>query len=121
MHQRELLPQTILFWTFLFNPHFNIRMQTKILKTFSDDSEILSELVYACVRWNSQAFFLKISCVFQVNGKTLLGLNHVEVVTILKELPQHVRIVCARRKAQTDLVYAQNSVQMTSLSSPDQP
>ncbi len=46
---------------------------------------------------------------FQVNGKTLLGLNHVEVVTILKELPQHVRIVCARRKAQPHLAYAQNS------------
>ncbi|XP_074644065.1 multiple PDZ domain protein-like isoform X4 [Tubulanus polymorphus] len=43
----------------------------------------------------------------EVNGHGLYGLNHVEVVTILKELPQHVRIVCARRKlAQSDLLYA---------------
>ena len=34
---------------------------------------------------------------FQVNNQKLLGLNHVEVVTILKELPQSVRIVCGRR------------------------
>ena len=34
----------------------------------------------------------------QVNGKRLLGLNHKEVVGILKELPQNVRLVCARRK-----------------------
>ena len=35
----------------------------------------------------------------QVNGQKLLGLNHVEVVVILKELPRDVRIVCARRRA----------------------
>jgi multiple PDZ domain protein len=35
--------------------------------------------------------------VLQVNGRRLLGLNHVEVVSILKDLPMHVRIVCARR------------------------
>ena len=34
----------------------------------------------------------------QVNGQKLLGLNHVEVVVILKELPRDVRIVCARRQ-----------------------
>lgn len=34
----------------------------------------------------------------QVNGRRLLGLNHKEVVGILKELPQHVRLVCARHK-----------------------
>ena len=33
-----------------------------------------------------------------MNGQRLLGLNHVDVVAILKDLPQHVRIVCARRK-----------------------
>lgn len=33
-----------------------------------------------------------------MNGQSLLGLNHVEVVTILKELPQHVRIIIARKK-----------------------
>lgn len=33
----------------------------------------------------------------EVNGQRLLGLNHVAVVGILKELPLHVRMVCARR------------------------
>eukprot|EP00090_Calanus_glacialis_P002198 TRINITY_DN11652_c0_g1_i1.p1 TRINITY_DN11652_c0_g1~~TRINITY_DN11652_c0_g1_i1.p1 ORF type:complete len:2133 (-),score=706.92 TRINITY_DN11652_c0_g1_i1:598-6156(-) len=32
----------------------------------------------------------------EVNGKKLLGLYHSDVVSILKELPRHVRIVCAR-------------------------
>ncbi|XP_078318994.1 multiple PDZ domain protein-like isoform X5 [Crassostrea virginica] len=34
----------------------------------------------------------------EVNGRRLLGLNHKEVVGILKELPQHVRLVCARHR-----------------------
>jgi hypothetical protein len=51
--------------------------------------------------------FEELCCLFQVNDTVLYGLNHVEVVTILKELPQHVRVVCARRKtAQSDLLYA---------------
>uniref|UniRef100_A0A023F3W4 Pdz domain-containing protein n=2 Tax=Triatoma infestans TaxID=30076 RepID=A0A023F3W4_TRIIF len=33
----------------------------------------------------------------EVNGHRLLGMNHIEVVTILKELPIAVRMVCARR------------------------
>lgn len=33
----------------------------------------------------------------EVNGHRLLGMNHIEVVTILKELPVAVRMVCARR------------------------
>ncbi|KAK4321510.1 hypothetical protein Pmani_007685, partial [Petrolisthes manimaculis] len=33
----------------------------------------------------------------EVNGQKLLGLNHVEVVGILKELPRCVRLVCGRR------------------------
>ncbi|XP_063871689.1 multiple PDZ domain protein-like isoform X14 [Scylla paramamosain] len=33
----------------------------------------------------------------EVNGQKLLGLNHVEVVGILKELPRYVRLVCGRR------------------------
>ncbi|KAK7081788.1 hypothetical protein SK128_023236, partial [Halocaridina rubra] len=33
----------------------------------------------------------------EVNGHKLLGLNHVEVVGILKELPRSVRLVCGRR------------------------
>ncbi|XP_071445203.1 patj homolog [Hetaerina americana] len=35
----------------------------------------------------------------EVNGCRLLGLNHVEVVANLKELPVHVRMVCARKSA----------------------
>ena len=41
--------------------------------------------------------FQTLSCLYQVNGRRLLGLNHVNVVEILKDLPQHVRLVCARR------------------------
>ena len=32
-----------------------------------------------------------------MNGHRLLGMNHIEVVTNLKELPVAVRMVCARR------------------------
>ena len=32
----------------------------------------------------------------QVNESVLYGRNHVEVVSVLKDLPQHVRIICAR-------------------------
>lgn len=32
----------------------------------------------------------------EVNGHRLLGMNHLEVVAILKELPQNVRMVCSR-------------------------
>ncbi|XP_055924762.1 inaD-like protein isoform X2 [Argiope bruennichi] len=35
----------------------------------------------------------------EVNGEKLLGMNHHGVVATLKELPLHVRMVCARRKA----------------------
>ena len=34
----------------------------------------------------------------EVNGKKLLGLYHTDVVGILKDLPMHVRLVCARPK-----------------------
>ncbi|XP_071117082.1 multiple PDZ domain protein-like isoform X2 [Haliotis cracherodii] len=50
----------------------------------------------------------------EVNGKRLLGLNHVEVVNILKDLPQHVRLVCARRKSQTTETYAHKDAQFLS-------
>ena len=43
----------------------------------------------------------------EVNGRKLLGLYHTDVVAILKDLPMHVRLVCARSKqsaAQTDVV-----------------
>ncbi|GAB0086267.1 Patj [Sergentomyia squamirostris] len=36
----------------------------------------------------------------EVNNQRLLGMNHLEVVSILKELPQDVRMVCARDKNQ---------------------
>jgi hypothetical protein len=39
--------------------------------------------------------------VTQVNGHRLLGMNHIEVVTILKDLPVNVRMVCARRSGDT--------------------
>lgn len=32
----------------------------------------------------------------EANGKKLLGLNHIEVVSVLKELPINVRMICAR-------------------------
>lgn len=34
----------------------------------------------------------------EVNGERLFGMNHLEVVAILKELPQDVRMVCGRNK-----------------------
>ncbi|XP_063241822.1 patj homolog isoform X2 [Bacillus rossius redtenbacheri] len=37
----------------------------------------------------------------EVNGLRLLGMNHIEVVTILKDLPMNVRMVCARRLGET--------------------
>ncbi|XP_037087777.1 patj homolog, partial [Pollicipes pollicipes] len=39
----------------------------------------------------------------EVNGKRLLGLNHMEVVNILKELPVDVRMACARRSGHPPL------------------
>lgn len=38
----------------------------------------------------------------EVNGYRLLGINHMEVVTVLKELPIHVRMVCGRSHALQD-------------------
>ncbi|XP_020285620.1 uncharacterized protein LOC109855592 isoform X2 [Pseudomyrmex gracilis] len=38
----------------------------------------------------------------EVNGYRLLGINHMEVVSVLKELPIHVRMVCGRRIASQD-------------------
>ena len=46
----------------------------------------------------------------EVNENKLLGLNHVEVVVILKELPLFVQIVCARPRMQGDRNPARNSV-----------
>ncbi|XP_043504297.1 uncharacterized protein LOC122525516 [Polistes fuscatus] len=38
----------------------------------------------------------------EVNGYRLLGINHMEVVSVLKELPIHVRMVCGRNVASQD-------------------
>lgn len=38
----------------------------------------------------------------EVNKQRLLGMNHLEVVSILKELPQDVRMVCARSRNPAD-------------------
>ncbi|XP_063985120.1 patj homolog [Diachasmimorpha longicaudata] len=38
----------------------------------------------------------------EVNGYRLLGINHMEVVTVLKELPIHVRMVCGRSTSSQD-------------------
>lgn len=38
----------------------------------------------------------------EVNGYRLLGINHMEVVSVLKELPLHVRMVCGRNIASQD-------------------
>lgn len=38
----------------------------------------------------------------KVNGYRLLGINHMEVVSVLKELPIHVRMVCGRNIASQD-------------------
>lgn len=38
----------------------------------------------------------------EVNGHRLLGMNHLEVVSILKELPQNVRMVCSRNVISSD-------------------
>lgn len=38
----------------------------------------------------------------EVNGYRLLGINHMEVVSVLKELPLNVRMVCGRNIASQD-------------------
>ncbi|XP_012945691.1 patj homolog, partial [Aplysia californica] len=48
----------------------------------------------------------------EVNGRRLLGLNHVNVVEILKDLPQHVRLVCARRKSPLPDSFTQPDMQI---------
>jgi len=46
----------------------------------------------------------------EVNGHQLLGLSHVEVVVILKELPLDVRMVCARPRQAGQRDIARDSV-----------
>ncbi|GIY77710.1 patj homolog, partial [Caerostris extrusa] len=52
----------------------------------------------------------------EVNGEKLLGMNHHGVVATLKELPLHVRMVCARRQAAAREVFP--SFSQASLSNP---
>lgn len=47
----------------------------------------------------------------EVNGYKLLGMNHLEVVSILKELPKQVRMVCGRNVANTLSYKSANSDQ----------
>ncbi|GFO19018.1 multiple pdz domain protein [Plakobranchus ocellatus] len=54
----------------------------------------------------------------EVNGRRLLGLNHVSVVEILKDLPQNVRLVCARRKTPLPDTFSQPDLQIPGASSP---
>jgi len=61
-------------------------------------------------------FYLNILNFIQVNGKTLVGLSHQEVVSTLKELPQHVRIVAAR-----SLPYPESIPGSPILGSPEKP
>lgn len=41
---------------------------------------------------------------FQVNGIKLMGLNHLEVVSILKQLPNFVVLVCGRSPVPTRII-----------------
>lgn len=41
---------------------------------------------------------------FQVNGIQLLGLNHLEAIAVLKELPDFVTLVCARYPVPTRII-----------------
>lgn len=51
-------------------------------------------------------FYTRIST--EVNGQRLLGMNHLEVVAILKELPQDVRMVCARADIAEEVLSEEN-------------
>lgn len=47
----------------------------------------------------------------EVNGYRLLGINHMEVVSVLKELPLNVRMVCGRSIASQDPLGLINAAQ----------
>lgn len=46
----------------------------------------------------------------EVNGQRLLGMNHLEVVSILKELPQDVRMVCARGEVEQLIPFTEENI-----------
>ncbi|ALC43195.1 Patj [Drosophila busckii] len=50
----------------------------------------------------------------EVNSERLLGMNHLEVVAILKELPLDVRMVCGRSKISTLLPFSDDTLKKLS-------
>ncbi|EDW17667.1 patj homolog [Drosophila mojavensis] len=50
----------------------------------------------------------------EVNGERLLGMNHLEVVAILKELPLDVRMVCGRSKVTSLLPFSDDTLKKLS-------
>ncbi|XP_030385662.1 patj homolog [Scaptodrosophila lebanonensis] len=50
----------------------------------------------------------------EVNGERLLGMNHLEVVAILKELPLDVRMVCGRSKNTSLLPFSDDTLKKLS-------
>lgn len=50
----------------------------------------------------------------EVNGERLLGMNHLEVVAILKELPLDVRMVCGRSKVTALLPFSDDTLKKLS-------
>jgi multiple PDZ domain protein len=54
----------------------------------------------------------------EVNNQRLLGMNHMQVVSILKELPQDVRMVC-RRGANDVIVFSEDSSKNSIIDSSD--
>jgi len=50
----------------------------------------------------------------EVNGERLLGMNHLEVVAILKELPLDVRMVCGRGKVTSLLPFSDDTLKKLS-------
>ncbi|XP_026845742.1 patj homolog isoform X1 [Drosophila miranda] len=50
----------------------------------------------------------------EVNGERLLGMNHLEVVAILKELPLDVRMVCGRNKNTSLLPFSDDTLKKLS-------
>lgn len=50
----------------------------------------------------------------EVNGERLLGMNHLEVVAILKELPLDVRMVCGRNRNSSLLPFSDDTLKKLS-------
>ncbi|CAG5105049.1 Oidioi.mRNA.OKI2018_I69.chr1.g1788.t1.cds [Oikopleura dioica] len=48
--------------------------------------------------------------VLEVNGEKLIGMNHLAAVQIIRSLPEHVVLVCARRKVEEETVQKEENV-----------